>query len=467
MRAKKVIKVVVFCIILGIFLNRVYSILSWKDTSGEYYSSMESLYGLDKDVVDVLFLGSSRCYCSINNSVLWEEQGISSFSLAISGQDLASSYYCLVEALKTQTPEVVCLELYGATFHGYLVESNMYRNTLSFRLSENAVNAVTDIAEDRKEELLLKWPIVHTRYAELQKKDFDKDRPVYLGYHAEFNTTAVEPLCSYYGDERLAIAGEEETWIRKIIALAEENDIQLVFFAAPVVSSEEDQKMLNYVAAIGEEHGIPLINMPRMQEELQLNVDSDFINWSHTNYYGAQKVSAYMGRFLKEHYSLPDRRGDESYSLWCEDAKVRQHEYRNQMLKQTYDIREYLGQLAGIGEYTVILTTNGEFYSDAADIGDYVSELGMVDFYDTAGTWIRRDDQLLYHSTEANSFEYVELSEGDMVVQREDGNSSIVIDNLSYSKVQNGINIVVYDDVLGQVADAIGFDVPNQYMPVR
>lgn len=467
MRAKKVIKVVVFCIILGLFLNRVYSILSWKDTSGEYYSSMESLYGLDKDVVDVLFLGSSRCYCSINNSVLWEEQGISSFSLAISGQDLASSYYCLVEALKTQTPEVVCLELYGATFHGYLVESNMYRNTLSFRLSENSVNAVTDIAEDRKEELLLKWPIVHTRYAELQKKDFDKDRPVYLGYHAEFNTTAVEPLCSYYGDERLAIAGEEETWIRKIIALAEENDIQLVFFAAPVVSSEEDQKMLNYVAAIGEEHGIPLINMPRMQEELQLNVDSDFINWSHTNYYGAQKVSAYMGRFLKEHYSLPDRRGDESYSLWCEDAKVRQHEYRNQMLKQTYDIREYLGQLAGIGEYTVILTTNGEFYSDAADIADYVSELGMVDFYDTAGIWIRRDDQLLYHSTEENSFEYVELSEGDMVVQREDGNSSIVIDNLSYGKVQNGINIVVYDDVLGQVADAIGFDVPNQYMPVR
>lgn len=467
MRAKKVIKVVVFFIILGLFLNRVYSILSWKDTSGEYYSSMESLYGLDKDVVDVLFLGSSRCYCSINNSVLWEEQGISSFSLAISGQDLASSYYCLVEALKTQTPEVVCLELYGATFHGYLVESNMYRNTLSFRLSENAVNAVTDIAEDRKEELLLKWPIVHTRYAELQKKDFDKDRPVYLGYHAEFNTTAVEPLCSYYGNERLAIAGEEETWIRKIIALAEENDIQLVFFAAPVVSSEEDQKMLNYVAAIGEEHSIPLINMPRMQEELQLNVDSDFINWSHTNYYGAQKVSAYMGRFLKEHYSLPDRRGDESYSLWCEDAKVRQHEYRNQMLKQTYDIREYLGQLAGIGEYTVILTTNGEFYSDAADIADYVSELGMVDFYDTAGIWIRRDDQLLYHSIEENSFEYVELSEGDMVVQREDGNSSIVIDNLSYGKVQNGINIVVYDDVLEQVADAIGFDVPNQYMPVR
>lgn len=467
MRAKKVIKVVVFCIILGIFLNQVYSILSWKDTSGEYYSSMESLYGLDKDVVDVLFLGSSRCYCSINNSVLWEEQGISSFSLAISGQDLASSYYCLVEALKTQTPQVVCLELYGATFHGYLVESNMYRNTLSFRLSENAINAVTDIAEDRKEELLLKWPIVHTRYAELQKKDFEKDRPVYLGYHAEFNTTAVEPLCSYYGNERLAIAEEEEIWIRKIIALAEENDIQLVFFAAPVVSSEEDQKMLNYVAAIGEEHGIPLINMPRMQEELQLNVDSDFINWSHTNYYGAQKVSAYMGRFLKEHYSLPDRRGDESYSLWCEDAKVRQHEYRNQMLKQTYDIREYLGQLAGIGEYTVILTTNGEFYSDAANIADYVSELGMVDFYDTSGIWIRRDDQLLYHSTEENSFEYVKLSEGDMVVQREDGNSSIVIDNLSYGKVQNGINIVVYDDVLGQVADAIGFDVPNQYMPVR
>lgn len=467
MRTKRIAKTVIFCVILVFFLNYIYGVLSWKDTAGEYYSSMESLYDLEEDLVDVLFLGSSRCYCSINNSVLWEEQGISSFSLSISGQDLASSYHCFVEALKTQTPEVVCLELYGATFHGYAVDSNMYRNTLPFRLSQNAFNVVNSIAEDGKADLLLKWPIIHTRYAELKKEDFATERPVYMGYHAEFNTQAVEPLCSYFGDEMLEIEPAEEEWIRKIIALAEENNIGLIFFAAPVVSTENDQKMLNYIGAIAEEHEIPLINMPRMQEELQLNTGSDFINWSHTNYFGANKVSSYMGRFLKENYELTDRRGDERYDLWYEDAKIRKHEYMNHILKHTYDISEYLGTLAGLEDYTVVVTTDGEFYSDAVEIGDYVSVLGMDEFYDAKGIWIIDNGQVIQKNFDEEFFDYMELKDGDLAVGRTEGISNVVINKQTYTKVQNGINIVVYDNLLGQVVDAAGFDALNQYGTVK
>lgn len=464
---KRIIKIFAFCIILVLFLNRVYTILSWKDTAGDYYSSTEALYELEDNLVDVLFLGSSRCYCSINNSVLWEEHGISSFSMAVSGQDLASSYYCLVEALKTQSPKVVCLELYGVTFHGYAAESNMYRNTLSLKLSKNAVDAARSIGGERAGELLLKWPIIHTRYAELKKEDFATQSPVYLGYHAEFNTQGVEPLCSYFGDETVEIAAEEEEWLRKIITLTEEEGIQLVFFAAPVVSSEQDQKMLNYVTTIGGEYGIPLINMPRMQEELQLNTGSDFINWSHTNYYGARKVSRYMGTFLKDNYELEDRRGDERYDIWYEDAKLRQHEYQNQMFKITYDISEYMGQLAGAEDYTVIITTDGEFYSDAVEIGEYLAVLGMEDFYESKGIRVIDNGQMVIASTEEDFFHHRELTGGDLALSRAEGVSSIVIDKQLLNKVQNGINIVVYDNLLKQIVDSVGFDAYNQYAAVK
>lgn len=467
MQMKKIIKVFAFCIILVLLLSRIYTILSWKDTAGDYYSSTESLYKLEDDLVDVLFLGSSHCYCSINNSVLWEEHGISSFSMAISGQDLASSYYCLVEALKTQSPKVVCLELYGVTFHGYGAESNMYRNTLSLKLSKNAVDAANSIAGERAGELLLKWPIIHTRYAELKEQDFATKRPAYLGYHAEFNTQGVDPLCTYFGDEMIEIAAEEEEWLRKIITLTEENEIELVLFAAPIVSSEEDQKMLNYVAAIGEEYGIPLINMPRMQEELQMNPGSDYIDWAHTNYYGAGKASRYMGKYLKDNYELTDRRGDERYDIWYEDAKIRKHEYQNYMFAITYDISEYLGQLAGAEDYTVIITTDGEFYSDAVEIGDYLSVLGLEDFYEGTGAWVIDNGEVVVNSTEDNFFEHLELNGSDLVVSRTDCESNIVIDKQAYNKVQNGINVVIYDNLLEQVVDAVGFDALNQYAVVK
>lgn len=99
---KRCAGVAVFCLILMLVLGRVYDVLSWKDGSGGYFTSVETFYGLDKDVVDVLFLGSSHCYCSIINSRLWDDYGIAGYSLSISGQDIAASYYWLKEALKTQ-----------------------------------------------------------------------------------------------------------------------------------------------------------------------------------------------------------------------------------------------------------------------------------------------------------------------------------------------------------------------------
>lgn len=464
---RKVSKVVIFGMILVLFLNQIYHILSWKDTGGDYYSSMNSFYDLEKDVVDVLFLGSSRCYCSMNQAVLWEEQGIASFALAISGQDLASSYHCFQEALKTQSPQVVCLELYGATFHGYAVDSNIYRNTLSYKPSRNAFSAVKSIAEDKKKDLLLKWPIVHTRYAELKKEDFQAKQPVYLGYHAEFETQWVEPLCTYHGTEMLPIGEEEEQWIRKIIALAEETDTNLVFFVAPFVSSEENQKMYNYVQAIAEEHDIPFLNMSKMQEKLQLDQNTDFIDWAHTNYYGAKKASSYMGTYLMEKFDLPDRRGDVRYDLWYENSKVRKHEYDNRMLLQQPDIGSYLESISGLEDYTIILTANGNFYAEEAAPYEALSLLGLEDFYEDNGLWILENGQVIQRTAGGDFFEHRELKDGDLTVSSASGISTVVIDKQPYTKVENGMNIVVYDQLLSQVVDAVGFDATNGYTMVR
>ena len=111
MKIKNAAKIIVFCILFLFFLNRIYDIFSWKDTAGDYTSSMEVFYDLEDNIVDVLFLGSSHVYCSIIPAILWEDYGMASFNMAISGQDLAGSYYNFKEALKTQDLKVVCVDL--------------------------------------------------------------------------------------------------------------------------------------------------------------------------------------------------------------------------------------------------------------------------------------------------------------------------------------------------------------------
>lgn len=184
---------VCFCLLLILLLKHVYGIFSWKDGSWAYLTPVPTFYELEKDSVDVLFLGSSHCYCSIRNAQLWDNYGMAAYSLAISGQDLAASYYWLKEALKTQSPKVVCLEMYGVTFHGYGVKGNMYRNLLPYRISGDYAHLLRDITGGEEEkELFTKWPILHTRYTELQKQDFPGETPLFIGYRAEYRIEAID-----------------------------------------------------------------------------------------------------------------------------------------------------------------------------------------------------------------------------------------------------------------------------------
>lgn len=461
---KRIAQTLIFALLLGFVINHIYGILSWKDTAGEYYSSMDSFYELKEDLVDVLFLGSSHCYCSINNSILWEEEGISSFSLAISGQDLASTYHCFKEALSTQTPDVVAVDVYGVIFEGYQVEGNLYRNTLPYQLSKNAYDAVVSMVEEEKRgDFLLRWPIVHTRYAELKEQDFTK-QPAYIGYHAEFNTQAIGNIVPYTGSETAPVVGNGEEWLIKIIQLAEESDTDLLFFIAPYAASEGDQKIYNRVAEIAQAHEVPLLNMIQLADELKLDGNTDFIDWMHTNYYGAKKVTEYMCQYLKTNYALEDHRGDVRYGLWDEDLRYRQNEWYSQYIKRDTTCKDYLNTLCEVGGYTIVVTTSGEYLNGDVNLNRQLKGLGIgEEFYTGKRTWVFSDGELIYESDRENDWAFVELNGGELILSAADGVRSVQLDGQECCKVTDGINVMVYDNLQGKLVDAVGFVAAAEY----
>lgn len=468
MKVTNIIKGLIFSAIFFFLLNFIYNIFSWKDTAGAYCSSTETFYELEENIVDVLFLGSSHCYCSVNPSQLWEEYGMASFSMAISGQDLASSYYCMKEALKTQDLKVVCVDLYGCTFQGYAIEGNLYRNTLSRKLSKDSVEAVSNMVETGdKSDFVLKWPIIHTRYKELAREDFAEKLPPYLGYSAGFNTLPVTKQ-NFAKVEAKPFGEAEQDWIRKIIELAKGKNVSLVFFLAPYQMSLTAQEHLAYAKQMIGEYGVPIIDLVELSDAIGLDWEQDFVDSGHTNHYGATKVTKYLGEYLKTNYVLEDFRGDEAYVLWDEDLKARKHEVKNHELLQKADMKTYFEMLSTLEDYTVVISSTGEYLSGEANIDEYLQMVGSFhEFYDGSAVWILNNKETTQVIRDREYLDVQPLTYGELLISCSNGQTTVFVDRAAYKKTENGVNVMVYDNILGKVVDSVGFEAMYAYGMVR
>ncbi len=479
---------VVFCLILTLVLGRVYQVLSWKDGAGGYMTPVETFYGLEEDVVDVIFLGSSHCYCSIINSRLWDDYGIAGYSLSISGQDIAASYYWLKEALKTQKPRVVCLEMYGAVYNGYAVEGNLYRNMLPHRLNADYLRMVRDltdeasgslqtenhiVSEEDRGSFLTKWPIIHTRYRELQRQDFTGPDILYIGFSALIDGRRSKPIswgsdgeALYEGDETLEM--EEEEWLRRIIELTRENDVELCLFLAPMSVSKTDQMRMNYVAQLAEAEGIPFLNFIELRKKVKISPEEDFLDVGHVNYKGGIKVTDAMGRFLSQNYALEDHRGDERYELWERDLAIREHEFNAYTLQESTDPQYILDCAAYASDYTIIIATEGDYFRETDYLWERLEPLGIgEEFEERGGIWIVEDGQVIWKTAADTGEWYLEPDGVNISLLRESGTDRIFVEQQDCAGVANGISIVFYDKLLHNVVYAGGLAAGDGYSCVK
>jgi hypothetical protein len=120
-------------------------------------------------------------------------------------------------------------------------------------------------------------------------------------------------------------------------------EVMLTYF--PFQASEEAQREANRAYAVAEEYGIPYVNFLEYDDIIDYQTDL-YDSYSHLNVSGARKVTSWIGRFLMEQYSLPDKRNDPAYSYWEED--YREYEaVKNNYLESEDDIVNYLMLLAG------------------------------------------------------------------------------------------------------------------------
>lgn len=384
----------------------------------------------------VLLLGSSHMTQGVYPMELYEQQGIVSYNAATGAQTMASSYLMLSYALKQSDLEVCVLDVSGL----FYTEEADKQLDIRMRYVIDALPLCREklelawiyagLAEEKPGEAFWSalFPLLqyHSRWDELEMEDFSSffslpdyhNMGAYMcaysvpGRWSQEDVNAIAEAMSQsdtavtvtYENGQTTITTQEDPlytaeipqenleWLLKIRDLCDQHGCQLLLTKVPCLYGPNEEwsawteQRSDAVKAMSETYGLDFLDL-LYDVDLGIQVETDTMDGgAHLNYLGAQKVTAYLGSYLKEHYQLEARVDPgfeaelEPYHKNCQIAE----------LGMTTDMVDYLSQLAEHqSDWVICLAAGGDMRSGLTDAERAaLKELGLqADFEATPGVW--------------------------------------------------------------------------------
>lgn len=328
-RIRKILVIVVFCFLTGYLFVHVSYI--FRDSLSITREILTGYYAEKRNSLDVVFVGSSPTFSAFMPMELWREHGVASYVFATNMQFEDSMLYSLKEMRSSQHPQVVVIDtvsfLLGHRSDQLRNDENYLRyNTDGYRFSLNRIQLIHKIAGSLERQMACNFDLSFYRtnrkpdlaYWNWKRHNPNKgwgDLPVHVSYRREEEITAVT--------EENPFQEEELTYLDEILRWAEDYDREVLFVILPYYGIDRQTcDRAHYLETRLEEEGFALLNL-RDERDRLIDISGDYsLDHLHFHAASAKKITAYMGNYLKEHYQLPDHRGEKGYRKWEEDLSV-------------------------------------------------------------------------------------------------------------------------------------------------
>ncbi|MEG0768337.1 MAG: hypothetical protein RSG59_00325 [Ruthenibacterium sp.] len=432
---------------------------------------LAGFYSEPENTVDVLLVGSSHANCTFIPGVLWKEYGISSHNVYSWDQTMWISYYYIKEALRTQNPSAVVLDLYGMMYGNtaetptYVDDSN-YKNAFKLDASLNSLAMTQTVAtcgEDRRNPVDF-LPLVryHTRWKFIDENfflyDAHKQKSYLKGYLPRIATQSCHVPAPAEGLTPQEPYPTAVKWLDKIVKLCRNKGLQLVFTMTPYQYTEKEQPIFAWLAEYAKENGIPFLNYCDVRgKQIGFDFTTQMYNAGHVNPAGGLVVTRDLGKFLKASCKLqpPEENPARDEHDHAAESFYRMMWVVDHAPKESAQFVSWLAQQSK--DYTIMITANSKltglpdaFKNACRGLGltqieavfhtpdtSYLAVLDDGKVYEEAG------DELLQKAVACGDWEFELKSNGGAT------NASDIYQNgESKFPAQNGLRILLYDKIM-------------------
>lgn len=255
--------------------------------------------GERENSIDVLFIGDSEAFSSFSPLQMWGEHGFTSYVCATSAQQLPYGNTLLHRATRKQSPRVVVIE------------------TNTIYAPFNANDAIMRTMQDM-------FPVFefHNRWKTLTSGDLSSEVSATYshdlkGFHLNKGVKAADAT-GYMApsDDAQVIPFLNRVYVRQMVDYCRSIGAEPLLVSAPSTVCWNTARH-NGMEAFARELGASYLDLNTGPTKVDIDWSTETRDaGDHLNYFGAQKVSAYIGGYLSRFYNLPDHRSDAAYNAW-------------------------------------------------------------------------------------------------------------------------------------------------------
>lgn len=310
-------------------------------------------YAEPDNSLDMVYIGGSACYTFWEPLSAWNEYGFTSYNFATDALQPQSIKYMIKEIQKTQTPELLVVDLrpfqYGDVLNTDENVNNMdrvapFRNVSdNLKYSWNRLELIQNGAPVQEE----KWTYIFdiAKYHSNMRSLFSRENWKYIfnvgkstskGFIPYTKSQKIRFEDSSLVVEEMELSQEINAIFDELLEYCKQENLQVLFIVHAYSITGEDQKKYNYMERKIKEYGHDFLNVNDYFYDIGFDVKVDFHDWNHVNLSGADKYTSFLAEYIAEHYNMPDKKTDLKYESWDADYKIwweETEDVRKQMLE--------------------------------------------------------------------------------------------------------------------------------------